>query len=133
MNYEPIFEKLLPAGDYFFKIIKSSEGTSKSGKPMLKMTVSVDDQKGNQGTVYWNTLLEFSGNIRRLSIAVNELEKYEDKSLEAYHFEGKTGKCLIETEENAQFGDKNVIKIFYAPKSEVKNSVPDIIDDSVPF
>lgn len=134
MNYEPVYEVVLNDGDYYFKIIKAAEGTTKTGKPNLKLTVNVWDDAGNKNTIYWQTLLEFSGNIRKLAIAVGEIEKYESKELEAYHLEGKTGKCLVISKEDALYEKHNEIKTFYAKKEEVKSfNSSEIIDDEVPF
>lgn len=134
MNYQPVYEIVLPEGDYYFKITKSEESSSKAGKPMLKTQVNVWDDKGNKNSIYWGCLLEFSGFIRNLAKATGDLKKYEDGTLEAVDFINKTGKCLVEVKENGLYEKKNEIKSFYAQKETTANAnADDFVDDSVPF
>lgn len=132
MNYQPIIKALVPTGIYNFKIAKSEETVSKAGKPMLKLTVSVWDDKNHKATIYWRCLLD-SGFLRHVSQGCGLLEKYEESKLEAYDFDNKEGTCLVEVEENALYEKSNVIKTFYAKKEDNPIENTENFDDSIPF
>jgi hypothetical protein len=127
MNYQPIFKMIVPAGDYEFKIIKSTEGASKAGKPMLTLSISVWDANNHKTTIPWRCLLD-SGFLRNVAQGCGLLEKYESGKLEAYDFDSKEGKCAVETEESLSYETSNIIRSFYAKKEEEK-----FVDDDVPF
>lgn len=134
MNYEPVYETVVPKGEYFFKIVKANEGMTKTNKPNLKLTVSIWNDNGDKNTVYWQTLLEFSNNIRKLAKATGELEKYEAKQLEAYHLDNKTGRCEVDIEENALYEKKNII-VSFKPKlaNEVAKGEDALLESDLPF
>ena len=133
MNYQPIYKSIVPSGDYDFKIVKSVEGASKAGKPMLTLTVTIGDAANHKTTVFWRCLLD-SGFLRNVAQGCGLLEVYESGKLEAHDFDNKEGTCLVEVEENALYEKNNTIKTFYAKKEEKSSSsTPDIIDNGIPF
>jgi hypothetical protein len=132
MNYQPILKTLIPSGEYNFKVIKSLEGLSKAGKPMLTLTVSVWDENDHKTTIPWRCLLD-SGFLRSVAQGCGLLEKYESGKLEAYDFDNKEGKCLVEVEDKGLYEKTNIIQTFYAKKEENKTTQTDSFEDDVPF
>ena len=52
-NYNPNSYELVPPGDYRVRIENAEEQTSKTGKPMIKMTLKVSGYEGN----LWNYMV----------------------------------------------------------------------------
>ena len=52
-NYKPNGYELVPPGDYRVRIENAEEQTSKTGKPMIKMTLKVSGYEGN----LWNYMV----------------------------------------------------------------------------
>lgn len=135
MNYTPVFENVLPEGEYFFKIMNANEFTAKTGRHMLKINLLAwkdNDTKSNLDYVF---PLENFGFLRNVAKAIGELERYENQQLECKHLKDKTGKCEIGIKENALYESENIVKkMLPKDKEEVPSvPVPDNFDDSIPF
>lgn len=149
MKFSPKSEKelaadgLWPGGEYDFEIVEAEEATSKAGNDMIKMKVFVFNAEGNKRTVY-DYLMESVGyKLRHAAEACGLLSEYESGSLEAFDFQGKTGRCklTIQKDKTGAYPDRNGIADYIptvttasvAQAAQRARAKAPVMDDEIPF
>ena len=135
---------LIPPGIYDFQVINAEETTSKAGNEMMKLQLTVWDEKGRERTIYDYLLESLEWKVGHFAEATGLFDNYVKGMLPADMCIGKSGQCkvYIQQDKTGTYGDKNSIAD-YIPTSEAiaakadkkannSKSVPDLNDD-IPF
>jgi hypothetical protein len=119
------FRELLKAGWCdVARIIEAAEKLSKSGKPMIELTLSVPDAKGNERQLRdWLLPTSKLGALkfRHCCEAVGALAQYEAGSIAAEDFPGNDVRVKIAIKKQRGYPDTNVIEDYAAVASPVVN------------
>jgi hypothetical protein len=106
-------ERCMPEGVYDFEVVDAQEKTSKSGNPMIEVSLKVFGPNGERSQKDW--LMAFK--LRHFARAVGLAESYEAGRLEADMMIGKAGRLRM------------VQKPY---NGDIQNSVKDYICDEAP-
>jgi hypothetical protein len=135
---------LLTPGEYDFEIVTAEDTISKSsGNEMIKLKVNVFDANGGKRTIFDYLMPSVAFKLRHAAEACGLEDEYESGNLEAFDFEGKTGRCKvnIQKDKSGQYPDKNGIAD-YIPlvttgtvekKTQRAKTKAEDLDDSIPF
>ena len=101
LEFQPKTEKevseamLAPAGDYDFEVLKAEDATSKTGNPMITVTIGLyrDGSVKNRVTDYLLPAME--AKLRHFCDTTGLLARYEAGTLEAADCEGRAGQVRI--------------------------------------
>lgn len=114
-----IAEGLMPAGEYDFRVITATDGTSKnSGKPMITLELEVFDADG-RGRKCRDYLMESMGfKLRHFAFATGLGGNYEAGKLEAADMVERTGKLELKVEpEKNGYPARNGVKDYVVPEA----------------
>lgn len=150
MQFQPKTEKqiaeenLRPAGVYSFEIVDAIDTVSKKNNEMIKLSLRLYSQGGDDCGILSDYLLEsIAYKLRHAAIACGLQENYESGALTAADFIGKTGelKLGIKKDKTGQYPDQNSIADYVVKKDEAANQdgpppghpASASIDDGIPF
>jgi len=130
--------KIVPDGEYYFKIIKAEEKQSKSsGNPMIVINLVIWDEKGRERyiTDYLIDNENLAFKIRHLYECIGMIEEYESGNLDPINLLGKDGhaKIIIQKDKKGIYDDKNVVKDYVKKIKNGENLIPDELNDELPF
>ena len=123
-DYNPNRFELVPPGDYRVRIEDAEEQTSKTGKPMIKITLKVSGYEGN----IWNYMVFINDTPERKRMTNDNLGRIFDSfgipqgDLNLEHWKGKVGAAHVKNEPD----DKNNMraKIGYFIQRDKQDSLP---------
>ena len=118
MRFEPKSEKeiseanLMPAGIYNCEISAAEEQSSKAGNDMIKLTLTVWDQEGNERKVFDYLLEAIPGKLRHCAEMCGLLDVYSRGELRADDLVGKAGqaKLGIKKDKTGTYPDQNAVQ-----------------------
>ena len=128
MQFKPKTEKelaeegLFQAGVYPFEIVEAADKTSKKGNDMIELKVRLF---GNGTQICTDYLLESMGyKLRNAASTMNLLDAYEEGSLDAEDFVGKSGyaKVIIQKDKNGEYPDRNSISDYLTEAEAEKHN-----------
>ena len=99
-DYNPDRFELVPPGDYRVRIENAEEQTSKSGYPMIRMTLKVSGYNGS----IWHYMVFMNDNPDRVRMTNDNLGRIFDSfgiqagDLNLEHWKGKVGAAAIKNE-----------------------------------
>ncbi len=123
---------LLPEGDYNFTVVKFNRGRHNGSAKLpacnkAELELSVDDGKGNTGTVYHNLFLhtKTEGMLSAFFVSIGQKKHGEPLKMNWNAVPGAKGRCKIFidkwTNDRGEEFQSNKIKKFYEPQV---NSAP---------
>lgn len=123
---------LLPEGDYNFTVVKFNRGRHNGSVKLpacnkAELELSVDDGKGNTGTVYHNLFLhtKTEGMLSAFFVSIGQKKHGEPLKMNWNAVPGAKGRCKIFidkwTNDRGEEFQSNKIKKFYEPQV---NSAP---------
>ena len=123
---------LLPEGDYNFTVVKFNRGRHNGSVKLpacnkAELELSVDDGKGNTGTVYHNLFLHTNteGMLSAFFVSIGQKKHGEPLKMNWNAVPGAKGRCKIFidkwTNDRGEEFQSNKIKKFYEPQV---NSAP---------
>lgn len=123
---------LLPEGDYNFAVVKFNRGRHNGSAKLpacnkAELELSVDDGKGNTGTVYHNLFLhtKTEGMLSAFFVSIGQKKHGEPLKMNWNAVPGAKGRCKIFidkwTNDRGEEFQSNKIKKFYEPQV---NSAP---------
>ncbi len=134
--------KIINEGEGLFKILSISPHTSRNGNNVHKVTFKLKDNVG-QTTLYMHYLQNndyLAENIYRICEAIDRVHLYSIHGTDLDQLVGGSGRCIIKTERDEQYGDKSKIYRFIPYKSMQEEAPPPVsqakkesFDDSLPF
>lgn len=127
---------LLEPGLYKFQVSSATDETSKSGRDMIKLVLSVWDKDGNQHNIFDYLLDAMAYKLRHFCEATGLIAKYDHGEILAADCLNRSGYMHLEIKEGEQKQDglrypsRNSVKD-YVKHSEGKGS--EMLDDDIPF
>jgi hypothetical protein len=133
-------EQLCEEGDFPFTVLEASEGTSKSGKSMIKFKLNVHADDGDYH-IYDYISPEFMAfKFRHFFHAVGLGKKYDAGDVDCSQIVQREGFCsVIQQPGKGGYGPKNAIKDYIvgkqsaAPAQAPSPSAAPTTEDDVPF
>lgn len=128
---------LLSDGEYTFTIRTAEESLSRSGIPMLKVSMSVSERLI---TDYILTDGKMAFKFKHFCASLNLLSDYQLGKIDLVTLRGKSGTCVIGSQkgnlkdDGTCYPDKNVIKDYVKsshPAQPKSSTQP--VDDDIPF
>jgi hypothetical protein len=116
MTFDPKTEKEVseaacaPAGEYDFDVLNAEDTLSKSGNPMIKITIGLYIDGSVKNRVFDYLLPAMEAKLRHFCDTVGLLKQYEAGTLEAADCVGRSGRVKIGIEPAGQYPAKNVVK-----------------------
>jgi hypothetical protein len=113
-DYTPDRFELVPPGDYRVRIEDAEEQTSKSGSPMVKMTLKVSGYNGN----VWHYMVFMNNDAEAVKRTNDNLGRIFDSfgilqgDLNLEHWKGKVGAAHIKNEPDNKNNMRAVIGYF---------------------
>ena len=123
-NYKPNGYELVPPGDYRVRIENAEEQTSKTGKPMIKMTLKVSGYEGN----IWNYMVFDNSTPETHRRTDNNLGRIFDSfgiaqgDMNLENWKGKIGAATIKNEPDNKGTMRAVVSWFI--QREKQDSLP---------
>ena len=123
-NYNPNGYELVPPGDYRVRIENAEEQTSKTGKPMIKMTLKVSGYEGN----LWNYMVFDNSTPETHRRTDNNLGRIFDSfgiaqgDMNLENWKGKIGAATIKNEPDNKGTMRAVVSWFI--QREKQDSLP---------
>lgn len=141
---EVLTEGLIQAGVYDFEIAGAEDAVSSKGNDMIKLSINLFDSEGKPRGLTDYLTFNYQRKLRHAADACKILTIYEDGSLAAEHFIGKTGKLELQIKkgdkkpDGGDYPDKNDVKDYIKRDSGVYDktnlTVPTPpLDDEIPF
>lgn len=136
---------LLPDGIYDAEIGTAEDTISKAGNEMIKVDLTVFDDKGNKRFIFDYLMESMAFKLRHAAEACGVLDKYEGGDLIADDFIGKGCKVKVKIDDkvasnkknNTDFPPSNVIADYIVSEKPVKQmtkkETEDSLGDEVPF
>ncbi len=145
MDFSPKTEKeiqesmLLPAANYDFDVLNAEDLISKSGNPMIKLTIGVYVDGMVRNRIFDYLLPAMEAKLRHFCDTVGLLAKYQAGTLEAADCVGRSGmaKIAIDPEKNG-YPAKNVVRDYVCrpakPLGAPNIQTPSPVDEGdIPF
>lgn len=113
-NYKPNRFELVPPGDYRVRIEEVEEQESKSGYPMLKMTLKVSGYE----TTLWHFMVFMNDTAEHIQMTDNNLGRIFDSfgieqgDLNSEHWKGKVGAAHVKNDPGNNGAMRAVIGYF---------------------
>ncbi len=128
--------RLVPEGEYYFKIIKAEEKVSKSsGQPMIELNLVIWDEKGKERYVtdYLINNDNMAFKIRHLYECIGMIEEYNSGNIDPFSLLNKEGnvKIIVQKDKKGIYNDKNVVKDYILKKQETEEE--NELNDELPF
>ena len=123
-NYNPNSYELVPPGEYRVRIENAEEQTSKTGKPMIKMTLKVSGYEGN----LWNYMVFDNSTPETHRRTDNNLGRIFDSfgiaqgDMNLENWKGKIGAATIKNEPDNKGTMRAVVSWFI--QREKQDSLP---------
>ncbi len=123
-NYNPDRFELIPPGDYRVRIEDAEEQESKSGYPMIKMTLKVSGYNGS----IWHYMVFMNDNPDKIRMTDDNLGRIFDSfgipqgDLTLEHWKGKVGAAHVRNEPDNKGTMRAVIGYFI--QKEKQDSLP---------
>jgi hypothetical protein len=141
MRFTPVSEaeaiNLLPEGVYDFVVKVAEEKISKKGHPMIKVTLSIYDNKGVEKLITDYLMEAMMFKLIHFCQTTGLYDKFQEGNLEATDLLGATGKVKIriEEDETGMYDPKNAVRDYVKPGKEPapKQEEVAIVDDEIPF
>jgi hypothetical protein len=115
-------DMLLKDGIYDFEVGEAENATSKKGNEMIALDLKVFTPEGQVRFVKdWLVASDqpmCRMKIRHFAKTCGLMEQYEAGELDAFAIQGAAGRVKIGSEENAEFGPKNVVADYVKPDAE---------------
>jgi hypothetical protein len=134
---ERLRELLLPEGDHMFVVEDAQELQSKSGNPMVKLTLRIihDDKKF---TIFdWIVCTKsWMFKLRKFCESIDMLEMYDSGKIKASSLVGKRGVAIIGCKNDKKYGWQNSVESYILEEDKnntANNTTSEIIDDDLPF
>lgn len=144
-------EKILPAGEYPFEVIKAEEGKSKKGADMISLTLKVFPDNGPARLVN-DWIGSWQGGEEKIlgfCEATGITDLYMSGMFGADDCRGLTGYAKLRVQESEQFGTQNQVQLYIPkvhsglsarpnkasqyPQKHLHQAVPDAVEADVPF
>lgn len=131
-------EKILPAGEYPFEVIKAEEGRSKKGNDMISLTLKVFPDNGQPRLVN-DWIGSWTGGEEKIlgfCEATGITELYASGVFGASDCIGLSGYAKLRVQQDEQYGAKNQVQLYVPQIHAAKQSLPEPSgqeDDSLPF
>lgn len=135
-------EKFRPLkGVFDFEVIEASEGISKAGNDMIKLTLGVWRPDGSQLFVYDYLLDAMAFKVKHFCEAVGLTDRYEAGDLVAFDCKGKGGRVELKIEKDDKGNDKSVVKDYVKREISANGKQPPAglldegkpLNDEIPF
>lgn len=110
---------LLEKGIYQFEVISAKQMISQtSGKPMVKLTLSVRDRDNKDHLIYDYLIESIPYKIKHFCDSVGLQDKYKKGLLEEWDFKGKLGhaKIFIKKDKDGRYKDQNAVADYMMPE-----------------
>ena len=123
-DYNPNRFELVPPGDYRVRIENAEEQTSKSGYPMIKLTLKVSGYNGN----IWHYMVFMNDSPERIRMTNDNLGRIFDSfgiqagDLNLEHWKGKVGAAAVKNEPDNKGNMRAAVNYFI--QREKQNSLP---------
>ncbi len=123
-DYNPNRFELVPPGDYRVRIENAEEQTSKSGYPMIRMTLKVSGYNGS----IWHYMVFMNDNPDRIRMTNDNLGRIFDSfgiqagDLNLEHWKGKVGAAAIKNEPDNKGNMRASVNYFI--QREKQNNLP---------
>lgn len=136
---------MLEPGIYNFTVSKAESKRSKSGNPMIELTLKVFDNNGKEFNVfdYLIAMPSMNWKIRHFCDSVGLTKEYESGKFDEYLAVGRSGKVDIVFQKGKAkdgggfYKDKNAVEDYVMTDQGAQkyNAAPvdDFKDDSIPF
>jgi hypothetical protein len=126
---------LLEEGVYDIKVEKCIERQSKSGNDMFEISISIENPKGKNRTVFEYLLHDqkWMHKLKSVCDCLDMKEAYNKGSISCADFELKKGKAHVERSNDKLYGWKNKISKYIPSGEVVEDASAEIIDDDLPF
>lgn len=129
----------LPDGEYPFTVMESDEVASKSaknaGKMMFKLKLCVHGPEFDKHVYDYFADWFSEWKLRHFAATVGMLDKYEAGVIDAINnaLQNRTGYVRIVTENDSQYGDKNIVDDYVMKDDSAKLPTGGNDGDDVPF
>ena len=148
MEFSTIVEenkfKDLEPGAAVFEVKSAAEKVSKSGNPMIVLTMKVHDKANNSGVVTEYLVQHASWKIKQFLVSANREKIFDTGKIDAMDCLGATGSCMLRMEKGTgEFRDKIKVGKFIAHGEETGISIsaptpqsepePPFEDSDLPF
>jgi len=141
MHFTPYSEKDLPRqllekGEYDVEVLESTDVISKNtSAEMIKLNLAVWVGDKVRCRLFDYLLDAMPAKLRHACDTFGLLDKYQNGSLRAFDFEGRTGKAKIgiQSDKTGQYPDKNsIVDYVCRPAKQLSKEQPQK-DDDLPF
>ena len=118
-DYNPDRFELVPPGDYRVRIENAEEQTSKSGYPMIKLTLKVSGYNGN----IWHYMVFMNDSPERIRMTNDNLGRIFDSfgiqqgDLNLEHWKGRVGAAAIKNEPDNK-GNMRAAVNYFIPREK---------------
>lgn len=136
-----------PTGTYDFEVLSAIDAVSNAGNDMIALELSVFNKEGERRTIKDWLLDEMAAKLRHAVEACGLVREYENGSLDAGDFIGKSGKVVLSIQPPKDgYSAKNNVRDYVSEpasaRAEVRRDtkaaakrapVDDDLDDQIPF
>jgi hypothetical protein len=125
--------KLLHPGLYKYEVINAKERTSKTGNPMIELTLKVYDDKGRMFLINDYLLESMQFKLIHFAKSNNLFNEYESGEIKDFHCLNKKGTVEIDIQSGKEkpdgtfYNDKNVVKDYICKEND------NFVDSEIPF
>lgn len=143
MNFPPLSEEevlnLLPNGEYDFLVKAAEDKVSKAGNDMIKLTISIWDDKNIEHTIFDYLLTSMMYKVKHFADSVGLEAEYKAGGYTADHCVNKSGRCkvFIDNPEDSNFPPKNAIRDYIKGTVKIEPPKPhpdqNLFDSDIPF
>ncbi|MBE3140798.1 MAG: hypothetical protein IMZ53_09470, partial [Thermoplasmata archaeon] len=125
--------KPIPKGTYSFEVLEASDETSSKGNDMIKVNLAIWQGERVLCRVFDYLLAAMEAKLRHACDSCGLLDKYQQGSLQASDFIGRTGSVKIKIKKaTSEYPEKNEVEDYVCrPAKALRAQEPD--DELLPF